>query len=134
LNIKKIIIILSLTLTLPSCSSIVPSGTETAFKYLGIAKGVGDAALYSKTGKTINDHLLSAAVRKDCKIGRIITKRPICVQIDPTHKYSIFSKGKVVSTNNVMNMKFPSEIYDFNKTLEKDLKKKLKKINIKVVK
>ena len=134
MNIKKIIIILSLTLTLPSCSSIVPSGTETAFKYLGIAKGVGDAALYSKTGKTINDHLLSAAVRKDCKIGRIITKRPICVQIDPTHKYSIFSKGKVVSTNNVMNMKFPSEIYDFNKTLEKDLKKKLKKINIKVVK
>jgi len=134
LNIKKIIIILSLTLTLPSCSSIVPSGTETAFKYLGIAKGVGDAALYSKTGKTINDHLLSAAVRKDCKIGRIITKRPICVQIDPTHKYSIFSKGKVVSTNNVMNMKFPSEIYDFNKTLEKDLKKKLKKTNIKVVK
>jgi len=134
LNIKKIIIILSLTLTLPSCSSIVPSGTETAFKYLGIAKGVGDAALYSKTGKTINDHLLSAAVRKDCKIGRIITKRPICIQIDPTHKYSIFSKGKVVSTNNVMNMKFPSEIYDFNKTLEKDLKKKLKKTNIKVVK
>ena len=134
MNIKKIIIILSLTLTLPSCSSIVPSGTETAFKYLGIAKGVGDAALYSKTGKTINDHLLSAAVRKDCKIGRIITKRPICVQIDPTHKYSIFSKGKVVSTNNVMNMKFPSEIYDFNKTLEKDLKKKLKKTNIKVVK
>ena len=134
MNIKKIIIILSLTLTLPSCSSIVPSGTETAFKYLGIAKGVGDAALYSKTGKTINDHLLPAAVRKDCKIGRIITKRPICVQIDPTHKYSIFSKGKVVSTNNVMNMKFPSEIYDFNKTLEKDLKKKLKKTNIKVVK
>ena len=134
MNIKKIIIILSLTLTLPSCSSIVPSGTETAFKYLGIAKGVGDAALYSKTGKTINDHLLSAAVRKDCKIGRIITKRPICIQIDPTHKYSIFSKGKVVSTNNVMNMKFPSEIYDFNKTLEKDLKKKLKKTNIKVVK
>ena len=78
--------------------------------------------------------MLSAAVRKDCKIGRIITKRPICVQIDPTHKYSIFSKGKVVSTNNVMNMKFPSEIYDFNKTLEKDLKKKLKKTNIKVVK
>ena len=33
-----------------------------------------------------------------------------------------------------MNMKFPSEIYDFNKTLEKDLKKKLKKTNIKVVK
>ena len=134
MNIKKIIIILPLTLTLPSCSSIVPSGSEAAFKYLGIAKGVGDAALYSKTGKTLNDHLLSAAVRKDCIIGRIITKRPICVQIDPTHKYSIFSKGKVVSTNNVMNMKFPSEIYDFNKTLEKDLKKKLKKTNIKVVK
>ena len=120
--------------TLSGCSSLVPSGTETAFKYIGIAKGVGDVASYSKTGKTLNDHLLSAAVGKDCKLRRIVTKQPICIQIDPSHRYSIFNKGKIISTNNVIKMKFPSEIYDFNKTLEKDLKKKLKNSNIKVVK
>ena len=29
-------------------------------------------------------------------------------------------------------MKLPSEMYDFNKTLEKDLKKKLKNSNLKL--
>ena len=45
-------------------------------------------------------------------------------------KYSIFNRGKVVSKNNVVDIKFPSEIYDFDKTLEKDLKKKLKRSNL----
>ena len=113
--------------TLSSCSSLVPSGTETAFKYIGISKGVADVATYHSTGKTVNDHLLSAMIGKDCKIGRIITKKPICIQIDArSQKYSIFNKGKVISKNNIVKMQFPSEIYEFNKILEKDVKKKLK--------
>ena len=125
LSIKKKIIVLSSFIVLSSCSALVPSGTQTAFKYLGIAKGVVDATTYSKTGKTLNDHFLSAVIGKDCKIGRVIRKKPICVEIDPSsYKYSIFKRGKVISKNNVMNMKLPSEIYDFNKILEKDLKKK----------
>jgi len=131
MNIKKKIIIFSSIITLSGCSALAPSGTETAFKYLGIIKGAGDAA--STTGKTISDHLLSAAIKKDCKLGRIITKKPICVEIDQrSHKYSIYNKGKIISKNNVVDMKFPSEIYDFNKTLEKDLKKKLKNSNLKL--
>ncbi len=132
MNIKKITIIASLIL-FSGCSIIAPTGTETAFKYLGIAKGVADVGTYSKTGKTINDHLLSAAVGKDCKFTNVIQMKPICVEIDPnSQKYSIFKKGKVVSRNNVIDMKFPSEIYDFNKSLEKDLKKKLKNSKIKL--
>ena len=100
-------------------------------KYLGFAKGAADAVTYKKTGKTINDHVLSGAIGKDCKISRIVKKKPICVEIDPrSHKYSIFNRGKVVSKNNVVDIKFPSEIYDFDKTLEKDLKKKLKRSNL----
>ena len=133
MNIKKKIIILTSFIALSGCSALAPSGTETAFKYISIAKGVGDAASYTKTGKTINDHLLSAAIKKDCKVGRIITKKPICVEVDPrSHKYSIYNKGKVVSKNNIVRMKFPSEIYNFNKTLEKDLKEKLKKYPLKL--
>ena len=136
MNVKnKIIVISSLIFTLSSCSSLVPSGSETAFKYIGITKGIGDVASYSKTGKTINDHLLSAAVAKDCKISRIITKKPICIEIDPrSQKYTIFNKGKIISKNNVVRMQFPSEIYDFKKTLGRDLKKKLKKSSFKLTK
>ena len=39
---------------------------------------------------------------------------------------------KIISKNNVVDMKLPSEMYDFNKTLEKDLKKKLKNSNLKL--
>ena len=134
-NIKKKVIIFTSFVTLSGCSALVPSGGDTALKYLGISKGIADVASYQSTGKTINDHLLSAAIGKDCKIGRVITKKPICIEIDPrTQKYSIFKKGEVVSKNNVIDMKFPSEIYEFNKTLEKDLKKKLKNSSLKLFK
>mgnify|MGYP001297809638 CR=1 FL=1 len=134
MNFKKIIFLTSFV-ALSSCSAIVPTGTETTFKYLGIAKGAADAVSYQKTGKTVNDHLLSAAVGKDCKITNIVKKQPICVEMDPrSQKYSIFNKGKVVSKNNIVRMKFPSEIYEFNKTLEEDLKKKLKNPNLRLLK
>ena len=132
-NIKKKIIIFTSLAALSGCSALAPSGSQTALKYIGVTKGVADVASYQSTGKTINDHLLSAVIGKDCKIGRVITKKPICVQIDPSsQKYSIFNKGKIISKNNVVDMKFPSEMYDFSKTLEKDLKKKLKKSNLKI--
>ena len=133
INIKKKIIIFLSIITLSGCSALAPSGTEIAFKYLGIVKGVSDAASYSITGKTINDHLLSAAIKKDCRLSRIITKKPICIEIDGrSHKYSVYNRGKIISKNNVVDMKLPSEMYDFNKTIEKDLKKKLKNSNLKL--
>ena len=135
MNIKNKIIIISAFISLSGCSSLVPTGAETAFKYLGITKGVADAVSYQKTGKTVNDHVLSAAIGKDCKISNIIARKPICIEFDPrSQKYSIFNKGKMISKNNVMDMKFPSEIYDFNKTLEKNLKQKLKHSNVKLLK
>ena len=135
LNFKKNIIVLISLIALSSCSALAPAGTDTAFKYLGITRGVADAVSYQKTGKTVNDHVLSAAIGKDCKISNIIAKKPICIEFDPrSQKYSIFNKGKMISKNNVMDMKFPSEIYDFNKTLEKNLKQKLKHSNVKLLK
>ncbi len=131
MNIKKQIIIISSIFSLIGCSSFAPFGSETAVKYLGIAKGITDATTYSVTGKTTNDHILSAAFGKDCKLTRIIVKKPICIEFDAkTYRYSIFNKGKVVSKNNVVDIQFPSEIYDFEKTFEKDLKKKLKSKNL----
>ena len=133
MNIKKNIIILGSFIALSSCSALVPTGSET-FKFLGIAKGVGDLTLYAKTGKTVNDHILSAAVKKDCKLGRIIQKRPICIELDPsTQKFSIFNKGKVVSKNNVIKMKFPSEVYDLNNSLEQNVRKTLKNSNLRLI-
>ena len=135
MKIKNRILILSSVITLSSCSAIAPSGTEAAFKYLGIAKGAADVVSYSQTGKSVNDHLLSAAIGQDCRLARVIAKKPICIQFDSkSHKYSIFNRGKVVSKDNIVEMKFPSEIYDFNKTLEKNLKKKLKNPNLKLSK
>ena len=133
MSIKKNLIILSSLITLSGCSAFMPATTDSAFKYLGVAKGVADVATYKKTGKTINDHLLSAAIGKDCKLTNVLKKQPVCVEIDPrTHKYSIYNKGKVISKNNVVDIQFPSEIYDFNKTLENDLKKKLQNTKIKL--
>ena len=133
LNIKKNIIILGSFIALSSCSALVPTGSET-FKFLGIAKAVGDLTIYAKTGKTVNDHILSAAVKKDCKLGRIIQKRPICIELDPsTQKFSIFNKGKVVSKNNVIKMKFPSEVYDLNNSLEQNVRKTLKNSNLRLI-
>ena len=40
--------------------------------------------------------------------------------------------GKVISKNNVIRMQFPSEIYEFKKTLGRDLKKKLSKSSLKL--
>ena len=89
---------------------------------MGYAKGGVDAVSLSATGKTSNDHLLSYAVGKDCKISRLIRKQPICLEVDPkVFKYKLFQKGKLVSTDNVVKMQFPSEIYEFNKTLKKQL-------------
>ena len=123
LNIKKNIIILGSFIALSSCSALVPTGSET-FKFLGIAKGVGDLTLYAKTGKPV----------KDCKLGRIIQKRPICIELDPsTQKFSIFNKGKVVSKNNVIKMKFPSEVYDLNNSLEQNVRKTLKNSNLRLI-
>ena len=129
---KKNIILLSMISTLYGCSAVASGGYETAFKYLGIAKGITDAGSYSLTGKTTNDHILSAALGKDCKLSRIIAKKSICIEFDSaSYKYNVFHKGKILSKNNVVDIQFPSEIYDFDKTLEKDLKKKLKQSTFK---
>ena len=67
---KKIICPLSAVLLLSNCSSLAPSGFETAFKYVGYGKAGADAITLSMTGKTTNDHMLSYAIGKDCKISK----------------------------------------------------------------
>ena len=60
--------------------------------------------------------------------------RPICIELDPsTQKFSIFNKGKVVSKNNVIKMKFPSEVYDLNNSLEQNVRKTLKNSNLRLI-
>ena len=132
IKFKKHILPLFALLVLTNCSAIAPASMESSFKYLGIAKGAVDVASYNATGKTSTDHLFSAAIGKDCKISRIIKRQPICVEFDAkVFKYKLYNKGKLISKNNVVNMKFPSEIYEFKKSFNKDVKSKLKSKNLK---
>ena len=133
---NKHIIVVSTLFLLSNCSLIAPPSMQSSLQYLGYAKGAVDTVSYVKTGKTSTDHIVSAFIGKDCKISRVIRKKTICVEFDPkVFKYKIFNtKGREVSSNNIIKMQFPSEIYDFNKTLEKDLQKKLKKNKVKTPK
>ena len=119
---KKFVFPSSVILLLTSCSAIAPSSFETSFKYFGFVKGGMDGVSFLATGKTTNDHMLSAVIGKDCRISRLIKKKPICIEIDPkVFKYKLFKEGKLVTSNNVIKMQFPSEIYDFDETLKKNL-------------
>ncbi len=133
---KNHIILLSCLFTLSNCSLIVPPSMQSSLQYLGYAKGAVDAVSYTKTGKTSTDHIISAMVGKDCKVSRAIRKKAICIEFDAkVFKYKVFNKnGHELSSNNVIKMQFPSEIYDFDKTLKKDLQKKLKKNKLKLSK
>ena len=126
---KKFVLPLFPVFLLVNCSAIAPTTSlETSFKYFSFAKGGADLVSLSATGKTTNDHFLSAAFGKDCKISRLLKKQTICIEVNPkTFKYKLFKKGGFVSTNNVVKMKFPSEIYDFKKAIKKDLLKKTRK-------
>ena len=112
----KYIVAFSPIILFSGCSALAPTSMET---YLSYAKGVVDVATYKQTGKTSNDHILSAFVGKDCKISRILQRKEICVEVDPnSFKYKLFKNGKIVSKDNVVRMKFPSEMYNFDKTVK----------------
>ena len=69
---------------------------------------------------------------KIVSLVELLQKKSICIEFDSaSYKYNVFHKGKILSKNNVVDIQFPSEIYDFDKTLEKDLKKKLKQSTFK---
>ena len=81
-----------------------------------------DSASFITSGKTTNDHMLSAVIGKDCRIARLIKKKPMCIEINSkVFKYKLFREGKLVTSNNVVKMQFPSEIYDFKHALKKNL-------------
>ena len=119
---KKFIFPSSVIFLLANCSAIAPSSFETSFKYLGYLKGGMDSASFITTGKTTNDHMLSTVIGKDCRIARLIKKKPMCIEINSkVFKYKLFKEGKLVTSNNVVKMQFPSEIYDFKHALKKNL-------------
>ena len=128
---KRFVLPLFPVFLLVNCSAIAPTTSlEISFKYFSFAKGGADLASLSATGKTTNDHFFSAVFGKDCKIARLLKKQPICIEVNSkTFKYKLFKKGDLVSANNVVKMKFPSEMYDFKKAIKKDLLKKPEKIN-----
>lgn len=132
-TLNKPFLLISTLFLLSNCSIIAPASMQSSFKYLSFTKGAIDTASFVKTGKTSTDHFISAFVGKDCRISRIIRKKAICIEIDAkVFKYKLYNKGQELSENNIVKMQFPSEIYDFNKTLENDLQKKLKNSKIKI--
>ena len=49
-------------------------------------KLAGDGVSFVASSKTINDHLLSTAVGKDCKVFNVISRDPVCKTRDADPK------------------------------------------------
>jgi len=42
-------------------------------------KLMADGVSYVSTGKTVSDHVISAATGSDCKVTNILSKAPVCI-------------------------------------------------------
>lgn len=93
-SIKRLIILSSLIFLLSGCGTLA---LNPAFSYLSYLKSAGDAASYMATGKTIADHVISAALEKDCAIVRAIKNEKICV--DLKKRNNLKTDGKYVVVN-----------------------------------
>ena len=61
-----------------------------AIKQLGHVKTAAEIVSLSYTDKSTTDHAISIALKKDCKISRIIEREEICLDYGP----NVFSKNK----------------------------------------
>ena len=61
---------------------------------------VVDISSYIGTGKSTTDHAISNAMRKDCKLINLITKRRICTEKEAEKHNIIKIKNKITVANN----------------------------------
>src|SRR5262245_40783583 len=67
---RSVPVLLAMTLTLGACGLPTP---------LIIASYAAEAVSLVETGKTLTDHAISAALHEDCRLFRIVSGEPVCV-------------------------------------------------------
>ena len=80
---------------------------------------VVDISSYIGTGKSTTDHAISNAMRKDCKLINLITKRRICTEKEAEKPNIIKAKNKITVTDS-----HSTEFRDLESDDEKDNTKK----------
>ena len=84
INCRFLALFLLFSLFLASCALVSSSATTSpAIKQLGYAKTAAEFVSLSYTDKSITDHAVSIATKKDCKITRIIKRQEICMDHGP---------------------------------------------------
>lgn len=85
----RLAVLLSSSLSLTACAPMLGMlGTNTALVQVVAnierVKLAADGASLASSKKTLNDHLISAALGKDCKVFNILTKESVCADTDPS--------------------------------------------------
>ena len=98
INYKLAFLILFSSLLVTSCALVGTSSTNSvAFKQLAYVKTAAEIVSLSYTDKSTTDHAISIALKKDCKVLRIIKREKICLDYGPNvfHKNKNNKRGKL---------------------------------------
>ena len=91
IDYKLVFLILSSSLLVTSCALVSTTSTNSiAIKQFGFAKTAAEIISLSYTEKSTTDHAISIALKKDCKVSRIIRSEEICLDYGP----NVFLKNK----------------------------------------
>ena len=91
INYTLAYLILISSLLVTSCALVGTSSTNSvAFKQLVYVKTAAEIVSLSYTDKSTTDHAISIALKKDCKVLRIIKREEICLDYGP----NVFLKNK----------------------------------------
>ena len=60
----------------------IPGVSSGVGAYLSYSKSAGDAISFVASDKTLNDHVISAALQKDCVLFRALKDEDICAEIE----------------------------------------------------
>ena len=100
INYKLAFLILFSSLFVTSCALVGTSSTNSvAFKQLAYVKTTAEIVSLSYTDKSTTDHAISIALKKDCKVLRIIKREEICLEYGP----NVFYKNKDNEKGNLKN-------------------------------
>ena len=98
INYTLAYLILISSLLVTSCALVGTSSTNSvAFKQLVYVKTAAEIVSLSYTDKSTTDHAISIALKKDCKVLRIIKREEICLDYGPNvfHKNKNNKRGKL---------------------------------------
>ena len=111
-----LLIIASLVITqINGCAGVASVGTLV----LEYPLTVVDISSYIGTGKSTTDHAISNAMRQDCKLINLITKRRICTEKQAEKPNVIKAKNKISLSDNQF-----TKVRDLESNNEKDNIKK----------